>query len=232
MKGSVFLTGGSGGLGLSVVKELLAQDWHIVALVHSDSSEKRLKDTFPNEPLKVVRGSVTNEEDIKAAMNGVNRINALIHLAGGFIGAKNMDNSSVSDFQSIMNLNTVSGFLLLRNILPLFKQQKGGSVVMIGAKPALYPNGQNAAYAASKAALTNLVLSAAEEGRSANIRANVVMPAVIDTPDNRKWANDNTPTEKWTSAKDIATTIAWLISDQGKSVTGTVIPMFNGFKTF
>src|SRR5699024_6941118 len=166
MKGSVFLTGGSGGLGLSVVKELLAEDWHIVALVHSDSSEKRLKDTFPNESLKVVRGSVTNEEDIKVAMNGVNRINALIHLAGGFIGAKNMDNSSVSDFQSIMNLNTFSGFLLLRNILPLFKQQKGGSVVMIGAKPALYPNGQNAAYAASKAALTNLVLSAAEEGRS------------------------------------------------------------------
>ncbi len=235
MNKNVFITGSSGGLGLPVVKELLEKECQVTTLVHSDSSEQRLREvfsTYSKVQLKIVKGNVLKEDDIVNALNRMESLDALVHLAGGFIGAKNISDSSADDFQSIMALNTTSSFLLLRHVLPKLEKRGGGSIVMIGAKPALYPNGQNAVYAASKAALTNLVLSAAEEGRSKNVRANVIVPAVIDTPENRKWAEESTPTEKWTSPSAIARTISWLISGEGSGVTGTILPMFNKIKTY
>lgn len=235
MKGHVFLTGASGGLGLSVLKGLLKNSWKVTAFVHSDKSVSLLKETFPGSvgsELQIIQGNVTREKDIVNALEKMNKIDALVHFAGGFSGAKSISESTLADFQEMISLNTISAFLLLRNILPLLKKQEAGSIVMIGAKPALYPNGQNAVYAASKAALVNLALSAAEEGRSKNVRVNVIVPAVIDTPDNRKWADEKTKTDKWTSPEDIAKTIVWLISENGNAVTGTVIPLFNKMKTF
>ncbi len=234
MATQVFLTGGSGGLGIPVVRELLEKKWTIIALVHSDRSKTVLEDAFPGavpERIRTIKGDVTKERDIAKALDEAGRIDALVHLAGGFKGAKNIAEQSERDYHSLFSVNTLSAFLLLKNVMPLMKRQKNGSIVMIGAKPALYPSGENAVYAASKAALTNLVLSAAEEGRRQNVRVNLIVPAVIDTPDNRKWAGENTKTQHWTSPEDIAGTISWLISKKGNAITGTVLPMFSELPT-
>ncbi|MGH2644490.1 MAG: SDR family oxidoreductase, partial [Chitinophagaceae bacterium] len=96
---------------------------------------------------------------------------------------------------------------------------------------ALHVIAENAVYAASKAALIHLTLAAAEEGRPFHVRANVIAPAVIRTEANAKWAASTKELEKWTSPEDIAKTISWLISENGESVTGTVIPMYHLIKT-
>lgn len=232
----VFLTGGTGGLGIPVVRELLENAWTVTVLVRSEISRTALKRTFPDADtanrLQMINGDVIKEKDLSLAIEQIGRVDALVHLAGGFKGAKSMAEQSEDDFQSLFSLNVLSAFLLLKNILPLMKKQEDGSIVMIGAKPALYPAGENAVYAASKAALTNLVRSAAEEGRAHGVRANLIVPAVIDTPENRKWVNENTKTKNWTAPEDIARSIAWLISEEGRAVTGTVLPMFNKIKTF
>ncbi len=234
MAGQVFLTGGSGGLGLSVVGELLEKDWTIIAYIRSDRSKAVLEGAFPDamkEQIRTIKGDVTKEQDVVEALHQAGEIDALVHLAGGFKGAKSVTEQSESDYQALFSLNALSAFLLLKNVLPLMKRQERGSIVMIGAKPALYPSGENAVYAASKAALTNLILSAAEEGRSQNVRANLIVPAIIDTPENRKWAGENTKSQHWTPPEDIARTISWLISEEGSAVTGTIVPMFNKIKT-
>src|SRR5690625_403647 len=190
MVNHALLTGGSGGLGLPVMKELLMQGWQVTARVHSERGEKRIKEANPGvdrNQLNVVKGNVTHEEGITSIIEKMEHIDALVHLAGGFKSSDRFADNSMEDFQSLLSLNAISAFLLLRRVLPVMKKQKKGSIVMIGAKPALYPMGKNAAYAASKAALINLMQSAAEEGRPQNVRANVIVPAVIDTPENRKW---------------------------------------------
>lgn len=235
MKNHVILTGGTGGLGSKVLEYLLSKDWDVSAFVRSEKSEDRLKDLFKEDfgkRLHLLKADLTSEEQVQKTLKNVGSFNALVHLAGGFKAAKTMGESAVEDLNHLIKLNVLSSFVLLRNILPKLKEQKDGSIVMIGAKPALYPSGANAAYAASKAALTTLVLSAAEEGRPDNVSANIVVPAVIDTPENRKWATDKTPVEKWTSPENIAEVIGWLISQKGRRVTGSVIPMYNKLKTF
>lgn len=230
----VFVTGGTGGLGIPVVTELLEKEWDVTVLIRSADSKKALEKNFPeciDNTLKTIQGDATKEADIIHAFQESGRIDALVHLAGGFKGAESLSAQSEADFQALFSMNTLSSFLLLKNMMPLMKQQGKGSIVMIGAKPALYPSGENALYAASKSALINLVLSAAEEGRKDGIRANVIVPAVIDTAENRKWAGENTRTDHWTSPEEIARTISWLISEASGS-TGTILPMFNKISAF
>lgn len=234
-KGKVLLTGASGGLGIPVVSEILKESWQVFALVHSEESRERLQKWFPGEydrQLQVLEGDVTLESDVMNALEKAGNITALVHLAGGFKGAQNMEDQTGADYERLFSLNVWAAFLLLKNVLPGMKRQKKGRIVTIGAKPALYPTGENAVYAASKAALTNLTLSAAEEGRACNVQANMIVPAVINTEENKKWAGKHTEIENWTPPEDIARTIAWLISENGTGVTGSIIPMFHKMPSF
>lgn len=231
----VFVTGGSGGLGTAVVEQLLAADWQVYALVRTATSAEKMRSRFPGKKGKrliLTVGDVLSGKDIEAALKEIKKPDALVHLAGGFKGGAAIAECNDQDYNFLFDLNVQAAFLLLRTFLPVMKTTGKGAIVTIGAKPALYPGGENAIYAASKAALINLTLSAAEEGRKSGVRANVIVPAVIRTKANEQWASSPEVVKKWTSPEAIAQTIAWLISEEGRSVTGTVLPMFNRLKTF
>lgn len=194
-----------------------------------------MRSRFPDKSGKrliLMAGDVLRQEDIEAALKEMKKPDALVHLAGGFKGGGMIGDYNDSDYNFLFDLNVRAAFLLLRIFLPVMKQNEKGAIVTIGAKPSLYPGGENAVYAASKAALINLTRSAAEEGRKKGVRANVIVPAVIRTRANEQWAASSDVMDKWTPPADIAQTISWLISEQAGSVTGTVIPMFHKLKTF
>lgn len=226
----VLVTGADGGLGLPVVERLLLAGWQVTAFLHRQENIGKMKTALGKEKqenLSFIIGDITLAEDIERAAEKTKDLAALVHLAGGFAGAASFAETDVVLFDHLLDLNTRSTFLLLREILPLMKKNNYGSIVTIGAKAAIQPGKQNAVYAASKAALVNLTLSAAEEGRSYHVRANVIVPAIIRTEANMKWASSKDEIKKWTSPEDIAEVICWLISPESSQVTGTVIPMFN-----
>jgi NAD(P)-dependent dehydrogenase (short-subunit alcohol dehydrogenase family) len=230
----VLITGASGALGTPVVARLLKDGWNVYALLRSDKAVAEMKGRYreiSTGTLSFLSGDVTKAGDVERAVHEMGSISALVHLAGGFTGAGTMATQDPEVFDQLFNLNTRSAFLLLRAILPVMKDAGGGAIVTIGAKPAVHPGAVNAVYAASKAALINLTLSAAEEGRPHQVRANVIVPAVIRTEANEKWAASEKDIEKWTPPDDIAGAISWLISAEGKPVTGTVIPMYNRIHT-
>lgn len=226
----VLVTGADGGLGTPVVNKLLADGWHVIALLHHEENAGRLMGNFNEEVrkrLSFIIGDITLAEDVERAAEEIKDPTALVHLAGGFAGAASFEENDVLIFDHMFDLNTRSTFLLLREIMPLMKKNGYGSIVTIGAKAAVQPGSSNAVYAASKAALINLTLTAAEEGRKHHVRANVIVPAVIKTAANLKWATSPDEPKKWTKPEDIAEVISWLISDTSQQITGTVIPMYN-----
>ena len=101
----------------------------------------------------------------------------------------------------------------------------GGSIVTISAKAALQPDVAATLHTQPTKLLLNLTLQAAREGRKENVRANVIVPGVIDTPANRSWGSAD-QIAKWTTPEDIASCICWLMSDASAGVNGTVIPMY------
>lgn len=226
----VLVTGADGGLGLPVVTCLLSAGWHVVAFIHRAENAEKLKAAFGKDDqknLSFISGDVTLEKDVVQAIEQLKNPAALVHLAGGFAGAKSFADQDENVFDRMFNLNTRSTFFLLKAIMPIMKENKNGSIITIGAKPAVHPGAENAIYAASKAALINLTLTAAEEGRLHDVRANVIVPAVIRTQSNMKWASSDEEVRKWTSPEDIAGVILWLISEESRNVTGTVIPMYH-----
>lgn len=231
---NVLVTGADGGLGIPVVSQLLQDGWHVHAFLHNDEKVDMMRKRFPEKTgtqLSFLTGDVTDLQDIENAVKGIGSVYALVHLAGGFRGAATFADSDINLFDQMFNLNTRSTFMLLRTVLPLLKEKGNGSIVTIGAKPALHAIAENAVYAASKAALIHLTLAAAEEGRPFHVRANVIAPAVIRTDANAKWAASTKEIDKWTSPEDIAETISWLISEEAAAVTGTIIPMYHLIKT-
>lgn len=230
----ILVTGADGGLGIPVVNKLLSSGWQVWAFLHSDEKSSTFKQEFPDEELgklSIVTGDINDADDIRKAVAQIGIPDALVHLAGGFSAAPSLAEEDETIFDKMFNLNTRSTFLLLKMVLPVMKQNNKGSIVAIGAKPAVHVGAVNAVYAASKAALINLVLTAAEEGRKNNVRANVIAPAVIKTDANMQWGGSKEEAAQWTKPEEIANVIHWLVSDESKEVTGTVIPMYHNLYT-
>ena len=205
---TVLLTGGHGGLG-SVVSPVLAdRGWDVIA--------PRQEDT-----------DLSNGEDVDQLLTTIDQpLSGIVHLVGGIVAGKTLEEHTPEELQRMVMLNLVTTFNVLRSGIPRLKAADGGSIVTIGAQSVLHPAPNRAIYTATKSAVISLTQSVAEEGRPHGIRANCIVPSIIDTPANREWGSaEDIP--KWISPQTIADTIADLL-EPTNGVNGAVLPMYGG----
>lgn len=226
----VWLSGAGGALGQSVLDALLDQGHRVTALVHRSSSMEALENLAGSRGslLRPYEIDLSQSSEVDTLLATVPLPDALVHLAGGFRPHRDLHSAALQDYEYLMDLNLKGAYLLLRALMDPMKQRGSGSIVAIGAKPALHPGSENALYAASKAALHSLVLHAAEEGRAHRVRANLIVPQILRTPANESMASTPGESDRWTDPEDISRAICWLISPQASGVTGAVIPMYGG----
>jgi len=218
---TVIVTGASGALGSVVVSHLLSVGWTVLAV------DVRFRD---GKGLEAPQGVSTREVDLtnadatSAALKNLPAdTRGLVHLAGGIVSGKSIQDTTATDVEKMFLLNTFTFFNVARAVLPAL-QREGGSVVSIGAQSILHPASNRSAYAASKAAVAALTLSLAEEGRENGVRANCILPSIIRTPANLEWAEGNAA-DAWVRPEEIASTIAHLL-DPACNVSGSLIPMY------
>jgi NAD(P)-dependent dehydrogenase (short-subunit alcohol dehydrogenase family) len=96
--------------------------------------------------------------------------------------------------------------------------------VAVGSLTAVEPHPQLGAYITFKAALAMLVRTVALENKDAGLTANVVLPATIDTPANRK-AMPNADFSKWIQPRVVVNLILSLTADPASKITGAAIPV-------
>lgn len=203
---SVVVTGASGGLGRVVVDHMRHSGWTVHTLDRVD-------------------GDLSSESDVERMFRSIPRdANALVHLAGGIVAGKPLEEISLNELHEMFSVNMISAFNVMRGILPQFKENKGGSIITIGAQSFQHPVPHRAAYAASKSAVVSLTQSVAEEGRLYNIRSNCILPSIIRTAANLEWAQGD-EADAWVTPEQIAETIEHLCSPSC-AVSGAVIPMY------
>lgn len=230
---TIVITGADGGLGTAVTAHLLKAGFSLIAATRDAEAEARLHKHFHQHmphALHSVQTDLAIEEDVVRLMETAEGAFGLVHLAGGYTPGDRISDYTVDDFDYLIALNAKPTFLLLKYALPVMKQHGRGSIITVGAKPALHPVAGNSVYAASKSAVIALTLSAAEEGRSHGVRANCIVPAALQTPGNLSWASKE-QFDTFTPLEDVADTILFLLSDAGKGITGTVIPLYNKIPT-
>ena len=135
----------------------------------------------------------------------------------------------------IYDVNVVGAVRLLRHCVPAMRASSRGAVVLMSSINADFATPTQAAYAASKGALNNLMKTAALELAPDGIRVNAIAPASIDTPamrasiaqrpDPEQATRDNMqrhPLARWGSADEVAELTLFLVSDRSSWITGAV----------
>jgi NAD(P)-dependent dehydrogenase (short-subunit alcohol dehydrogenase family) len=95
----------------------------------------------------------------------------------------------------------------------------GGRIVNIASRAVLPPQGGFIAYTVSKAAVSTLTQALAQEVRAHRITVNAVLPSTMDTPANRR-AMPDADRSGWVSTTDVASVVAFLLSDRAAALTG------------
>lgn len=224
----VLLTGGTGGLGLGVTPTVLAQGVAYVTIPFRKQKEvDRLKAILRPEDLAKVQFVETNLMDDRAVeqlINGLERVDVLIHLVGGFsMGATHA--YSFDQWKRDIDLNLNVAFLVCKYSLKRMLENNYGRIVTLGSRGAVQPTGQLAAYSASKAGMVALTQAIADETKGTNITANVVLPSVIDTPANRASMGE-AEADRWVKPESLAQVICFLASTAAQDIRGAVIPVY------
>src|SRR4051812_43991050 len=183
----VLITGAKGGLGTSVTKAFLDAG-AVVA-----GAGRHIADTdFPNPRFMAVPADLLDQAQAAAMVETVvgrfGRIDALIHVAGGFSGGA-LHETDDATWDRMMDMNLRAAFHTFRAVIPAMRKAGRGRIVAIASRAAVETAPGIAAYAASKAAMLSLVRSAAAENRDLGIRANAILPGTIDTEANRGWGS-------------------------------------------
>lgn len=219
----VVITGAAGALGRAVVQHFLEQGARL-ALV--DHRADRLAEVFPgldNSQHLLLAGDVTSAADMSElasqALKAFGRIDALVHIAGGFEMGEATHALTRASWDRMMNLNAWSFVAVTQAVLPSMIEHGAGRIVAVTAKVAARGLPAIAAYIASKSALQRLVEAMAAEAAPHGVAINSVAPSVLDTPANRQAMPDANPAE-WVSTAVAAQTIGFLASPAAAALHG------------
>ena len=218
---SALITGGTGGLGVSVVEAFLAAGWRVVVPWIVGGEQERL----PAEAV-AVEADLADPDDVGravrlAAGEASAPLGAVANLVGGFADGQPVAETPLADFEAMFALNLRPTYLVTQCALPRLVAAGGGAIVCVSSKAALEPWAGGSGYAASKAAVIAFARAVAKEHAGDGVRCNVVAPTMIDTPANRA-AN---PDAKMTPPAEVASVVRFLCSDESAAVNGAVVPV-------
>jgi NAD(P)-dependent dehydrogenase (short-subunit alcohol dehydrogenase family) len=149
----------------------------------------------------------------------------LINLVGGFAADGRVHETPIADFERQFQLNLRPAYLLCHAALPRLIDAGGGAIVCVSTRAALRPFSGAAGYISSKAAVLAFVDALAVEYTKDGVRANAILPSVIDTPANRASQPD-ADFSRWVTPEQIARVIRFLCSEDSAPISGGHIPVY------
>ncbi|MDY5972987.1 MAG: SDR family oxidoreductase [Butyricicoccus sp.] len=237
MKQTVWITGGSRGIGAACVRAFAQAGWRVAFsyLKSGDAAEKLAAETGA----LAVQADMTVREEVERCVRE-------IHAAYGLLGAlvcnagvaqqKMFCDLTDADWDFIMNGNLRSAFYCIQSVLPDLVHEKSGAIVTVSSVWGVSGASCESHYAASKAGLIGLTKSLAQELGLSGIRVNCVAPGVIDTDMNAMHdaetlagLAEETALGRLGTAEEAARAIRFLCSPDASFVTGQVLGVTGGF---
>ena len=220
------VTGASGALGSAVVEAFEGTGATVAATdVRSPDHDDALLDTAGD--VSFYEGDFTDEESVADVVSTVvaehGRLDYLVNVAGTWQGGTPIDETEVGTFEMLFDVNLKTMFLASKHALPHVREREG-AIVSVSARASLEGDEGDGPYRAAKAGVRLLTETIAEENKG-EVRANAVMPSVIDTPANREMMSD-ADHDKWVDPGDIAEVVLFLCSDAAGPTSGAAVPVY------
>lgn len=176
------ISGASGGIGRETARFFSKKGATVVLAARRKNKLEELSISLPNS--LVVPTDMTHESDIKnlvkQTMDHFGRIDIIINNAGQGYDAR-VEKINIETFRKIFELDVVAPVVAMKEVIPIMKKQKAGSIVNISSGTALMYLPYMGAYSSMKRALAGLSLTAREELKKDNISVSVVYPFITDT---------------------------------------------------
>ena len=232
----VLVAGGTGGLGRAVSLAFVEQGARVTVTFQRPGDLDDLKKAASSKLVAADGASldgfnvdVTDETAVAKWIDGViqrhGRLDCLVNSVGAYAGGIKLWEMDTKIFEQQLSLNLRAGFVLARAAAKAMVKQGSGAIVNVASKAALDHAAGAAAYAASKAAAVAMMDCLAADLKGTGVRANSILPSIIDTPANRK-AMPKAKFAAWPKPEDIARVILFLCSDDAKLISGASIPVY------
>lgn len=227
----VLVAGGTGGLGRAVTLAFLDQGAQVAVTWRHESEFQVLKNVAAKNASRLMGFNVDVIDTRQTAdlvshiISQWNRLDVLVNTVGGYAGGTPLWELQPEIFANMIDLNLRATYALAKSVVPPMLARKSGVIVNIASKAAWDHAAGASAYTSTKAAAVALIDSLAADLIGTGVRANSILPSIIDTEANRK-AMPNADFSKWPKAEDIAEVVLFLSSDYARVIHGASIPVF------
>jgi len=232
----VIITGGSRGIGLSVLSKIYEQGAEILTIGSNLSNLENLKKNYPN--IKIEQLNLKNPNEVLSQfpkfIDTLGGLDALINNAG--ITRDNLTLRMKEDeWKDVIDVNLNSVFFTSKIAIKAMIKNKSGCIVNITSVVGHTGNAGQANYTASKAGVVAMTKSLAKEYAKKNIRVNCVSPGFISTDMTKdlkeEYKNEllkNIPINRLGTGEDIANAVVFLCSSNSSYITGETIHVNGG----
>lgn len=236
------VTGGTGGIGSGVCRELCRQNRFVVAGYFPDETEhaEAWLETMQAEGLEagIVSGDVSDFDSSRAMVREVESKHGLIEIlvnCAGITRDKTLRKMSPGDWKAVINTNLDSVFNVTRNVVDGMIESGFGRVVNIASV-----NGQKGQfgqtnYSAAKAGVHGFTMALAQELAAKGVTVNTVSPGYVDTPMTEAIPEEikdqivaTIPLRRMAVASEIARAVGFFCDDRNAYITGANLPVNGG----
>ena len=236
------VTGGGSGIGEATARLLAARGETVVICGRRSEPLEAVASSVRSSggAIEVLVLDVSNEEQVTRGIEGIvarhGQIDLVVNNAMAYSWGA-IEQTTTEAWRSNF-LTTVDGtFWACREAGRHMKARGKGSIVNVSSICGVFGMPWMAGYSAAKAAVLNFTKAVASEWGPAGIRCNAVIPGVVDTPatagmlsdeKSRKTTEKLIPLRRVAEAREVATLIAFLGSDEASYITGACIPVDGG----
>ncbi|WP_276274138.1 SDR family oxidoreductase [Haloarcula litorea] len=223
----VLVTGASGSLGTATVRQFHDAGATVCMSARNPPEDSEAADLLASDRVHFYQGDFTEEPAVEQVFDSLiddhGHLDALCTLVGTWEGGNPIDETDVDAFDFLIDVNLKTTFLASKYAIPHLRES-GGTLVSVSSRSSLEGGEGDGPYRAAKAGVRLLTETIAEENLG-TVRANAIVPDVIDTLANREMVPDADPSA-WPTPDEIARVVLFLCSDTASVTSGAAVPVY------